>query len=113
MDTVLSIENLHISFNTHAGKVHAVRGVDLSVKQGETLAIVGESWSGKSVTAKSIMGLLPPQNSIVEDGKIMFGNQDLLTLNKKAMNKVRGSDITMIFQDPMTSLNPTMKVGKQ
>lgn len=113
MDTVLSIENLHISFKTHAGKVHAVRGVDLSVKQGETLAIVGESGSGKSVTAKSIMGLLPPQNSIVEDGKIMFGNQDLLTLNKKAMNKVRGSDITMIFQDPMTSLNPTMKVGKQ
>src|SRR5699024_3402261 len=113
MDNVLSIENLHISFRTHAGKVHAVRGVDLTVKKGETLAIVGESGSGKSVTAKSIMGLLPPQNSMIEDGHIYYEGKDLLTLSKKEMNKVRGSDITMICQDPMTSLNPTMKVGKQ
>lgn len=113
MDTVLSIEDLHISFRTHAGKVHAVRGVDLKVGKGETLAIVGESGSGKSVTAKSIMGLLPPQNSVIDQGKIMFEGTDLLTLTKKQMNDVRGSDITMIFQDPMTSLNPTMKVGKQ
>lgn len=113
MDTVLSIENLHISFRTYAGKVKAVRGVDLTVKKGETLAIVGESGSGKSVTAKSIMGLLPSQNLMIEKGKIKFENKDLLTLNKKEMNKVRGSDIAMIFQDPMTSLNPTMKVGNQ
>lgn len=113
MDTVLSIEDLHISFQTHAGKVKAVRGIDLTVKKGETLAIVGESGSGKSVTAKSIIGLLPKQNADIEKGKIMFGGKDLLTLNKKELNQVRGSDITMIFQDPMTSLNPTMKVGKQ
>src|SRR5690625_4207018 len=113
MDNVLSIENLHISFRTHAGIVNAVRGVDLTVKQGETLAIVGESGSGKSVTAKSIMGLLPKQNAIIESGQIIYENKDLLQLNSKELNKVRGSDLTMIFQDPMTSLNPTMKVGRQ
>lgn len=113
MNKILSIENLRISFQTYAGKVEAVRGVNLSVKQGETLAIVGESGSGKSVTVKAIMRLLPKKNVRIESGHIIFENKDLLTLDTHDMNQVRGSDIAMIFQDPMTSLNPTMKVGKQ
>ncbi|GGB57607.1 oligopeptide ABC transporter ATP-binding protein OppF [Lentibacillus populi] len=113
MEPLLSIKNLHVSFQTYAGKVKAVRGADISVKKGETLAIVGESGSGKSVTAKAIMGLLPVQNASIDDGQIEFSGKDLLTLKKREMQKVRGSEIAMIFQDPMTALNPTMKVGKQ
>lgn len=113
MNTLLTIKNLHIHFETHVGKVQAVRGVDLSVKKGETLAIVGESGSGKSVTAKSIIGLLPKRNAMIDKGEIWFENKNLLTLNNKQMKKIRGAKIAMIFQDPMTALNPTMKVGKQ
>ncbi|NBJ69665.1 MULTISPECIES: ABC transporter ATP-binding protein [Clostridia] len=113
MKPLLSIRNLHVSFNTYAGKVHAVRGIDLTVEKGETLAIVGESGSGKSVTSKAIMGLLPKQNALVEQGEILYEGRDLLSLNKKEMIKIRRSEIAVIFQDPMTALNPTMKVGKQ
>lgn len=113
MTPLLSIKNLHVSFNTYSGKVQAVRGIDLSVEKGETLAIVGESGSGKSVTSKAIMGLLPKENAIVEQGEIVYEDTDLLSLNKKEMQKIRGSEIAVIFQDPMTALNPTMKVGKQ
>ena len=90
-----------------------MRGVSFSLKKGETLAIVGESGSGKSVTAKSIMRLLPKHSAVIPQGEIKFEGRDLLDLPLKDMQKVRGSEISMVFQDPMTSLNPTMKIGKQ
>ncbi|QUW21331.1 ABC transporter ATP-binding protein [Sporosarcina sp. Marseille-Q4063] len=113
METVLEIENLHISFHTYAGVVKAVRGVNLQVKKGETLAIVGESGSGKTVTSKAIMKLLPDNIAKIEQGSIHFDGKDLTKLSEREMQHVRGSEISMIFQDPMTALNPTMTVGKQ
>lgn len=110
---VLEVKNLAISFKTFEGKVQAVRGVDFELKKGETLAIVGESGSGKSVSTKAINRLLPKKNSIIESGQILFEDKDLLTISDKEMQKIRGNDIAMIFQDPMTSLNPTMQVGRQ
>lgn len=113
MDTILSIKDLTISFRTLDGKVNAVRGVNLDLKKGETLAIVGESGSGKSVTVKAINRILPKSNTIYEKGEIIYEGKNLLTLSEPEMEKVRGKKIAMIFQDPMTSLNPTMKVGRQ
>lgn len=113
MKPLLSIKNLHVSFQTYTGKVYAVRGIDLSINEGETLAIVGESGSGKSVTSKAITGLLPKPNAHIDEGEVLFGEKNLLSLNKKQMQKIRGSEIAVISQDPMTALNPTMKVGKQ
>lgn len=110
---ILSVDNLHISFQTQSGVVKAVRGVNFTLHKGETLAIVGESGSGKSVTSKSIMRLLPKHNTIIPEGEIMYEGRDLLKLSVNDMQKVRGSEISMVFQDPMTSLNPTMKIGKQ
>lgn len=110
---LLEVENLHVSFRTHGGEIHAVRGVSFSLEKGETLAVVGESGSGKSVTALSIMRLIPTPPGIIKQGKIRFGDRDLLQLPEKEMFRIRGSEIAMIFQDPMTSLNPTMTVGKQ
>lgn len=104
---------MHISFHTFAGEVQAIRGIDFDLQKGETLAIVGESGSGKSVTTKAIMRLLPESNSDIKQGQILFEGKDLTKLSDKAMQKIRGKDISMIFQDPMTSLNPTMKIGKQ
>ena len=113
METILEIENLHVSFHTYAGVVKAVRGVNLSLKKGETLAIVGESGSGKTVTSKAIMNLLPNQVAKIDQGSIRFEGKDLIGLSEKEMENIRGSEISMIFQDPMTALNPTMTVGKQ
>ena len=113
METILEVKDLNISFHTFGGEVQAIRGVNFELKKGETLAIVGESGSGKSVTTKSIMRLLPPGNSEIKDGQILFEGKDLAKLSDKQMQKIRGKDISMIFQDPMTSLNPTMTVGKQ
>lgn len=113
MEKVLEVKDLHISFHTLAGEVQAIRGVSFALHKGETLAIVGESGSGKSVTSKSIMRLLPQANAIIKKGNILFDGKDLIKLSEKQMQKIRGKDIAMIFQDPMTSLNPTMKVGKQ
>lgn len=113
MDKILEVKDLHISFHTFSGEVQAIRGVDFDLHKGETLAIVGESGSGKSVTTKAIMRLLPESNSKIKQGQILFEGKDLAKLSDKAMQKIRGKDISMIFQDPMTSLNPTMKVGKQ
>lgn len=110
---ILEVKDLAISFQTFEGVVKAVRGVDFSLKKGETLAIVGESGSGKSVSTKAINRLLPKKNTLIESGEILFEGRDLLTISEKEMQKVRGNDIAMIFQDPMTSLNPTMQVGKQ
>lgn len=113
MEKILEVKDLHISFHTFGGEVQAIRGVNFDLLKGETLAIVGESGSGKSVTTKSIMRLLPESNSEIKAGEILFDGKDIAKLSNKEMQKIRGKDISMIFQDPMTSLNPTMKVGKQ
>ncbi len=112
-EPVLQMKDLHVDFSTYAGTVNAVRGVSFDVYKGETLAIVGESGSGKSVTNQAIMKLLPQPPAIYSSGEILFDGKNLLDLSEKQMEKVRGKDISMIFQDPMTSLNPTMKIGKQ
>jgi oligopeptide transport system ATP-binding protein len=111
--SVLEVKDLQVSFSTYGGDVQAVRGVSFDLKRGETLAIVGESGSGKSVTAKSIMRLLPEANTLIRGGEILFEGQDILKLSEKRMQGIRGSKIAMVFQDPMTSLDPTMKVGRQ
>jgi oligopeptide transport system ATP-binding protein len=110
---LLQVENLHVSFNTYGGEVQAVRGVNFTVKKGEAVAIVGESGCGKSVTAKSIMKLLPTPPTEYKEGKILFHGQDLLEASEGEMKKIRGNKISMIFQDPMSSLNPTSRVGDQ
>lgn len=111
-NTLLSVNDLKVSFKTQYGILQAIRGVSFELKKGETLAIVGESGSGKSVTSKAIMGLLAG-NSIVEDGQIMYQNRDLLQIPEELFHEIRGSKISMIFQDPMSSLNPIVKIGKQ
>ncbi len=113
VEKLLEINNLFISFKTYGGKVNAVRGVNLHVNKGEVLGIVGESGSGKSVTVHSIMRLLPDTAKIQQDSQILFKGENLLGKNERKMQQIRGNEISMIFQDPMTSLNPTMKVGKQ
>lgn len=111
-ERILEVKNLEINFHTYAGDVKAIRDVSFHLDKGETLAIVGESGSGKSVTTKSLMGLLA-NNAQVMGGSIMFHGQDLLKKTEKEMQSIRGKDIAMIFQDPMTSLDPTMKIGRQ
>ena len=112
-EPLLRIEDLHISFHTYAGVVQAVRGVDLELEAGSVLAIVGESGCGKSVTAQSVLQLNPAPPAVVDGGRILMEGRDLLTLTDKQMQQVRGHEISMIFQDPMTSLNPTMRIGRQ
>ena len=111
-DKILDVKNLRISFKTNTGTVKAVRGIDFSLYRGRTLAIVGESGSGKSVTSKAILGILA-NNKIIEDGEILYDGKDLLSLPEHKFTKVRGVKISMIFQDPLSALNPIMKVGKQ
>lgn len=111
-ETILSIENLRIHFETFAGEVQAIRGVNLKLEKGETLALVGESGSGKSVTAKSVMKLLS-NNAVVKEGSITFKGENILDKSERDMQSIRGKEIAMVFQDPMTSLDPTMKIGKQ
>ena len=108
-ETVLSVQDLTISFRTINGMVRAVRGVSFDLKRGETVAIVGESGSGKSVSIKAIMGILAG-NAVVDSGHIMYEGRDLLTLSEKEYHKIRGSKIGLIFQDPIDSLNPRMTV---
>ncbi len=112
-ENIISVTDLEVSFQTHKGLLKAVRGVSFELKKSETLAIIGESGSGKSVTAKSIMKLLPKKSTIIDQGSIVYKGKDLLAYTYKEMEKIRGKEISMVFQDPMTSLNPTMKVGKQ
>lgn len=109
---ILKVDNLTVSFRTSGGMVRAVRGISFDLQKGETLAIVGESGSGKSVTARSIMGILTP-NAVVDAGSIFYGEEDLLKLKEEQFHKYRGNKLGMIFQDPLSSLNPIMKVGKQ
>ncbi|NLK21145.1 MAG: ABC transporter ATP-binding protein [Epulopiscium sp.] len=113
MKKILEVKNLEVSFDTYAGEVQAVRDVSFDLYEGETLAIVGESGSGKSVTAKSLMRLNPEPPARYKGGQILFNGEDILKKRDKEMQGIRGSRIGMIFQDPMTSLNPTMTVGKQ
>jgi oligopeptide transport system ATP-binding protein len=113
MDTILQVKDLQVSFDTYAGEVQAVRGVSFDLKKGETLAIVGESGSGKSVTSKSLMRLIPSPPGRIKNGEVLFEGKDLTKLTEREMQNIRGSEIAMIFQDPMTSLNPTMTIGKQ
>ena len=110
---LLEVKDLSVSFNTYAGEVQALRGISFSVDRGETLAIVGESGSGKSVTVQTIMRLIPMPPGEIKNGEILFEGEDLVKASIERMRELRGGKIGMIFQDPMTSLNPTIKVGKQ
>ncbi len=112
MEKKLQVRNLRISFRTVSGKVQAVRDISFDLHKGETLAIVGESGSGKSVTSKAILGILAG-NAIVEDGEILYDGQDLLKISEDDFYRIRGDKISMIFQDPLSSLNPIMRIGKQ
>ena len=111
-EKILEVKDLKVNFKTHNGTVEAIRGANFELYKGETLAIVGESGSGKSVTTKVLMGILA-KNGVIESGTAMYKNQDLCKLSKKEFVDIRGKEIAMIFQDPMTSLNPTMTIGKQ
>ncbi len=110
---ILDVENLHVEFRTDDGLVRAVDGVSFGVQPGETLGIVGESGSGKSVTNLAIMGLLPQPPAFITAGTALFNGQDLLKLDQRALGKIRGDRVAMIFQDPMTSLNPFLTVAQQ
>ena len=112
-DTVLDVRNLSTQFRTQAGVIKAVDNVSFNVKEGEVLAIVGESGCGKSVSALSVMRLVPTPPGEITDGQVLFGGQDLLQLRNEEMREVRGGQIGMIFQEPMTSLNPVMTIGAQ
>ncbi|ULO05286.1 ABC transporter ATP-binding protein [Paenibacillus sp. 19GGS1-52] len=113
MERLLEVKDLAISFRTRGGEVQAIRGVSFHVDKGETLAIVGESGSGKSVTSQAVMKLVPEPAGEYKRGQILFNGEDLISKSEKQMQKIRGKEIGMIFQDPMTSLNPMMKVGRQ
>lgn len=113
MDKLLDVKNLEVSFMTYAGEVKAVRGVSFSLDQGEAMAIVGESGCGKSVTVQTIMKLIPSPPGVIKNGSIMFNGKEIVKLSDRQMQSIRGSEMGMIFQDPMTSLNPTMTVGQQ
>lgn len=112
-EPILEVKNLKISFKTLEDPVHAIRDVSFTLNKGETLAIVGESGSGKSVSTKAITRLLPKKVTQITGGEILYEGQDLLKISDNDMTHIRGKDIAMIFQDPMTSLNPVMTVGKQ
>ena len=112
-DNLLEVKDLHVSFKTYAGEVKAVRGINFEVGKGECVGIVGESGCGKSVTSQSIMQLLNTPPAMYKQGNIIFDGEDLLKKTEKEMQAIRGNTISMIFQDPMTTLNPTQKVGKQ
>lgn len=112
-ERILDIQDLRVSFDTYAGEVQAVRGVSFHVDQGEVLAIVGESGCGKSVTAQTIMKLNPMPPARIVSGSIRLGGHDIVAAGEKEMQAIRGKEVSMIFQDPMTCMNPTTQVGKQ
>ncbi|HBF1431915.1 TPA: ABC transporter ATP-binding protein, partial [Clostridioides difficile] len=112
MEHLLEVNNLSVSFKVEEGEVQAVRNVSFNLKKGETLAIVGESGCGKSVLCKSLMRILP-HNGYIKNGEVLLKSGDLVKKSEKEMEDIRGKNISMIFQDPMTSLNPTISIGKQ
>ncbi|CCL16854.1 TPA: ABC transporter ATP-binding protein [Clostridioides difficile] len=112
MEHLLEVNNLSVSFKVEEGEVQAVRNVSFNLKKGETLAIVGESGCGKSVLCKSLMRILP-YNGYIKNGEVLLKSSDLVKKAEKEMEDIRGKNISMIFQDPMTSLNPTISIGKQ
>ncbi|MBU3171577.1 ABC transporter ATP-binding protein [Clostridium estertheticum] len=114
MSKLLEVKNLRVSYHTYAGEVQSVRGISFEVNEGETLAVVGESGCGKTVTAKCLMRLIQTPPGEIKDGsEILYKGNDILKMNKEQLRHFRGAEISMIFQDPMTSLNPTMTIGKQ
>jgi len=113
MKPILEVQDLHVSFHVRGGEVQAVRGINFSVNKGEAVAIVGESGCGKSVTAQTVMRLIPSPPGVVKSGSVRFMGEDLLRKTEKEMEQIRGKEIGMIFQDPMTSLNPTLTIGRQ
>ncbi len=113
MNKILDVKNLAVTFHTDYGPIHALRGISFSIKRGETLAIVGESGSGKSVTAKSIIKLLDSDSAKITADHILYEAHNLATFSDKEMRFIRGNEIAMVFQDPTTALNPTMKIGHQ
>ena len=112
-EPLLSVEGLSVAFNTEQGRVRVVEDVSFQLAAGETLGLVGESGCGKSVTAQTIMRLLPSPPSRIEGGRILFEGEDLVVLPDARMRRIRGDRIGMVFQEPMTSLNPTQRVGRQ
>lgn len=113
MDNLLSVRNLKTEFHTKGGIIHAVNGVSFDLKEGETLGIVGESGCGKSVSVMSLLGLIPTPPGKVTNGTALFKGQDLLKMSDKDLQHIRGAQISMVFQDPMTSLNPVLTIGDQ
>ncbi|MBR2942789.1 MAG: ABC transporter ATP-binding protein [Clostridia bacterium] len=111
-ERILEVKDLELGFNTYAGQVQALRGVDFYLNKGETLAIVGESGSGKSVTIKAVTKLLAA-NAVVKGGSITYKGQDILNMDDKQFSQLRGNEISLIFQDPLSSLDPVMRIGKQ
>src|SRR3954452_17437952 len=112
-DPLLSIRNLIVEFRTEDGVVHAVDDISYDVFPGETLGIVGESGSGKSVSTMSILGLIPQPPGRIASGSAMFKGKDLIKMKKRELRRFRGDELAMVFQDPMTSLNPVLKIGYQ
>lgn len=112
-EPLLKIENLEVDYKTDAAVIHAVNGINLEVNRQQTLGLVGETGAGKTTTALSILRLLPQKTGIIRAGSILFEGQDLVKLSEEEMRRIRGQKISMIFQDPMTSLNPIMTVGDQ
>ena len=111
--TLLDVRDLHTVFEKDGNEVHAVNQVSFDVKEGEILAIVGESGSGKSITAMSLLRLIPSPPGRIVGGRVLFNDQDLLDLDDEQIRRLRGRDIAMIFQEPMTSLNPSLRIGRQ
>jgi oligopeptide transport system ATP-binding protein len=111
-DPLLSVEGLNVEFTTRRGTVYAVNGISFEIARGETLGIVGESGCGKSVTALAVLGLLA-RNGRVQSGRALFEGRDLIAQSDRALRRIRGREISMIFQDPMTSLNPVLTIGRQ
>jgi oligopeptide/dipeptide ABC transporter ATP-binding protein len=111
-ESLLSVEELRVEFSTDRGTIHAVNGISFDVRAGETIGIVGESGCGKSVTSLALLGILPRAGGVT-GGRAVFAGRDLLTLSERELRRVRGAEIAMIFQDPMTSLNPVLTIGAQ
>src|SRR3989337_4349137 len=111
--SLLKSEDLHLGLRTGAGVVHALQGVNLHVEAGEVLALVGEPGCGKTLTMQTVLGLFPPQDVAYRRGRVLLEGRDLLALSEAEMRRIRGGAVAMVFQDPMTALNPTLTIGTQ